>query len=142
MPLDKSPKAWLRAPMVPADAEVTNPGSCQHSSIDFPLRVAIAVTFRVGAVILETTDGGHVICADARMEKTCSMKHVSIRILMQLSDSDSHFWQVVESSRRKSVLEIARTNVGVTLTRFFSSIISPGIIYLYDGVSMCYNTLV
>jgi len=71
--LDRFPRNRFNAPAVPACAEETNPGNCQHSNIELPLAAEMAVRFRLGVVVLtESVDGGHdddveVVCANMRV---------------------------------------------------------------------------
>ena len=50
--LSRLPRKKFKAPTVPATAEVTKDGSCQHSNIELLFEAEMAVRLRVGLVML------------------------------------------------------------------------------------------
>jgi hypothetical protein len=63
----------FRAPTVPAPAEITKEGSCQHSNIELPFDVEMAVRLRVGVVMLGDSCA---VAAAARVRIEASGLHI------------------------------------------------------------------
>ena len=61
------PRKRFRAPTVPAPVEATKEGSCQHSNIELPFEVEIAVKLSAGVVTLAESCAA-AVAASARIE--------------------------------------------------------------------------